>query len=284
VEWDALRFATWRRFLRSHLVARGENRQWDFSHLSLRQAVFSRIPGEWVPQPGHDPRPALHSTIVDYLEAMPSGAPVHDGEMMWQMLGTRNLLRFAQYYALPESGSGKLAEYLIEENRGVEHPIFELTRTSALEENVPEKQRRAIGNKFNFELHQALHEHDGGSVQASLLEVAETLFIQLHQRHPQSAKFARDLWATYNKLGDLHRDLGHGEQAMAFYVKALVIAEELRHRNPQSADSAFDLSLSYNRLGGLHAEFLQLNPHSVDFTRGVYCRGRIPVRSYPGSQ
>lgn len=156
VAWDALRFAIWRRFFRAHLVTRGEHRQLDFTHVSLRQAVAGRLSGKWAPQPGQDPRPALHSAMADYLEAMPSGAPVRVDEIMWQMLGTRDLPRFARYYASPESGSGRLAEYLIEESRPGEHPLLDFVRATTRDEEMPQEVQAAIGSKFNFDLHSAL--------------------------------------------------------------------------------------------------------------------------------
>jgi tetratricopeptide (TPR) repeat protein len=290
VVWDPLRFATWRRFLRAHLVARGEHRQLDFAHISLRQAIAERLTSEWAPQRGGDPRPALHSAMADYLETMPSGAPVRSDEIMWQMLGSRNLTRFAHYYALPDSGNGRLAEYLIEESHVPDHPLLRLVRAATAHEDVPEEERAAIGNKFNFDLHQALHEHDGWHLQAPLLQAAEALFSRLRQRNPQSADFARDLSVSYNKLGDLHLGLGHGEQALEFYQKSLDLREELRQRNPQSADFARGLSVSYNKLGDLHLglghgeqaldfyqkdlaiaeELRQRNPQSADFARDLF--------------
>jgi tetratricopeptide (TPR) repeat protein len=49
-------------------------------------------------------------------------------------------------------------------------------------------------------------------------------------------------------MGDLHRGLGHGEQALEFHQKAFEIRDELYRRNPNSADFARDLWVSYCRM------------------------------------
>ncbi len=173
--------------------------------------------------------------------------------MMYQTLGTRDLARFTRYYAQPTSGSGKLAEFLIEENHTSGHELLDFVLSSVADESLPEAEQAVIGRKLNFDLHQDLHDRDGWALQGPVLESAAALFGRLVERNPQSADFARDLSISYNKMGDLHRGLGHGEQALEFYQKDLEIAEELRRRNPQSADFARDLSVSYKRLASIRS-------------------------------
>ncbi len=89
-------------------------------------------------------------------------------------------------------------------------------------------------------------------------------------------------------MGDLHLGLGHGEQALEFYQKALEIAEELHRRNPQSADFARDLSVSISvpvsevaweraekrwgfsiKAAASREEVLERNPSSADYAKEI---------------
>ena len=124
--WDPLRFATFRRFFRGHMVARGEFQQFDFAHSSLRAAIRQQLlQSAWSPLAA-DPIPALHSAIADCLEAALHESPSRPDEMMYQTLGTRDLPRFTRYYAQPTSGSGKLAEFLVEESHASGQELLRL--------------------------------------------------------------------------------------------------------------------------------------------------------------
>lgn len=93
-----------------------------------------------------------------------------------------------------------------------------------------------------------------GAGTLTFYEKALAIREDLRARNPQSADYARDLYVSYIKLGDLHRGLGHGEQALEFYQKALAIAEELHERNPQSADFARDLWVSDCRMAQIEEQ------------------------------
>ena len=127
-----------------------------------------------------------------------------------------------------------------------------------------------------------------------LVDTARGILEGLAERHdaagePVPDRLLRNLSVSYNQLGDFHRALGDGEQALAFFQKALDTAEDLRRRNPNSADFARDLSVSYERLGDFHRalgdgeqalDFFQKaldiaedlrrrNPNSADFARDL---------------
>ena len=290
VEWDALRFATFRRFFRAHMVRRGEFEQFDFAHSSLRAAILHLLQSAWKPSSvSPDPIPALHTAVADCLEGPLYDSPSRPDEMMNQTLGTRNLTRFMRYYAQPTSGSGKLAEFLVEESHASGQELLLFVLSSLTDQKLPQAEQAVVGHKFNFDLHAALGERDGWALQRPLLEAAAALFGRLVGLEPNSADFARDLSVSYNKMGDLHLGLGHGEQALEFYQKQLDLAEELHRRNPNSADFARDLSVSYDRMCDLHRglghgeqalefyekylaiaeELHRRNPNSADFARDL---------------
>jgi Flp pilus assembly protein TadD len=67
--------------------------------------------------------------------------------------------------------------------------------------------------------------------------------------HRDRADFLRDLSVSYNKMGDLLRALGQGEQARASFQKSLDIAERLARQEPGRTDLQADLVVSLWRLG-----------------------------------
>ncbi|HEX6367829.1 MAG TPA: TIR domain-containing protein [Longimicrobium sp.] len=75
---------------------------------------------------------------------------------------------------------------------------------------------------------------------------------RLAQAEPERADYQRDLSVSYNKVGDLYRDLGQGEQARQAYITSLQIRERLAQAEPERADYQRDLSVSYERVGDLY--------------------------------
>jgi hypothetical protein len=54
---------------------------------------------------------------------------------------------------------------------------------------------------------------------------------------------------SYNRVGDLYRALGRGEEARDAYLKDLAIAERLAQAEPDRADYQVDLAISLTRVG-----------------------------------
>ncbi len=74
--WDDLKFAALRRTFRAHVVRRGAQEQWNFSHQQMRLAVERRN----LAQPEMERE--LHRTIAGHLEELPRDDPVHETELM----------------------------------------------------------------------------------------------------------------------------------------------------------------------------------------------------------
>ena len=70
-------------------------------------------------------------------------------------------------------------------------------------------------------------------------------------QEPDRADYQRDLSVSYERMGDLLRALGAGEQARDYYGKSLEIIERLAKQEPDRADYQRDLSVSYNKMGDL---------------------------------
>jgi tetratricopeptide (TPR) repeat protein len=85
------------------------------------------------------------------------------------------------------------------------------------------------------------------------LEIREGLL----KRNPESAKAARDVSVSLNKLGDFLAERGQpgdARQALRHYTRGRDILEELLKRNPESAQAARDVSVYLNKLGDFLAE------------------------------
>jgi tetratricopeptide (TPR) repeat protein len=95
------------------------------------------------------------------------------------------------------------------------------------------------------------------------------------QQEPQRADYQRDLSVSYNRLGDLMRDLGQGEQAREFFEKDLAIAKRLAEAEPQRADYQRDLSVSYDRLGDLMRDLGQGEQAREFFENSLAIRTRL---------
>ncbi|MEI6674348.1 MAG: hypothetical protein WCO57_04130 [Verrucomicrobiota bacterium] len=94
-----LALASLRRGFRAHLVRRGEHEQLDFFHAQMRRAVLDRC------VPDAPACPPLHSAISDFLESLPASDPLIRLERMAQLIGQRDALRAARYYATLEVDS-----------------------------------------------------------------------------------------------------------------------------------------------------------------------------------
>ncbi len=74
---------------------------------------------------------------------------------------------------------------------------------------------------------------------------------RLLTQEPDRADYLRDLAVSYNKMGDLLKALGQGENARQFFQKSLDLRERLAAQEPDRADYLRDLSVSYERMGDL---------------------------------
>ena len=72
------------------------------------------------------------------------------------------------------------------------------------------------------------------------------------QAEPDRADYQRDLSVSFNKMGDLYRDLGQGELAREAFSNALAISQRLPQAEPDRADYQRDLFVSFERMGDLH--------------------------------
>jgi serine/threonine-protein kinase len=78
------------------------------------------------------------------------------------------------------------------------------------------------------------------------------IFQALAQADPNDAQAKRDLSISYNKLGDVHLQLGATDRALQSYQKGLELSEALAQAVPRDAQAQRVVSISYQRLGDVH--------------------------------
>jgi tetratricopeptide (TPR) repeat protein len=76
----------------------------------------------------------------------------------------------------------------------------------------------------------------------------------LAARSPENAAYARNVFVSLNKLGDLYRTEGSLVQALEYYSRALRICEQLADRSPENANWQRDLWAAHWRIALMHEE------------------------------
>src|SRR5262249_20392533 len=69
---------------------------------------------------------------------------------------------------------------------------------------------------------------------------------------PRDTQAQRDLSVSYNKLGDVHLQLGATDQALQAYQKGLELSEALAQADPANVQAQQDLSRSFYNMAQAH--------------------------------
>jgi tetratricopeptide (TPR) repeat protein len=104
---------------------------------------------------------------------------------------------------------------------------------------------------------------------------------RLAQAEPGRADYQRDLSVSYERIGDLFRVLGKGDDARQAFAKALAIRERLAQAEPGRADYQRDLSVSYNKMGDLFNALGQGDEAQQAFAKALAIRERL-AQAEPG--
>jgi tetratricopeptide (TPR) repeat protein len=183
--FNELRFAQLRRGFKAHVVQRGLQQQYDFSHLQMRYAVVSR----YLTQPDDSSREAgpdflarqqalwihlglpipdapqdtatldgariegLHRSVADHLEAAPREDDLRHAGLMWHLLGSGDRVRAGCYYvSISDSAEVEAATACL-----IERWLHDLDRPFAtgvallhgLPMALPAHQRFDLADRFN---------------------------------------------------------------------------------------------------------------------------------------
>lgn len=240
-EWDELRFAALRRTLRSHLVQRGTQAQWDFSHVQLRAAARDRF----VEDAGQEE--SLHLALADHLESLPKDDPLRESESMVHLIHSKQALRAAEFYATNVSGDAvrTVADYIKESS--AEGDQIDWISSLHLLEGLDDYKRELIGRKTINELLSSIMNNVPMSACAVLLENARLIFDEMLARDPGDTDAKRTInrairpgWllnvrTSIMVLRAIYLSLGDEERAMALLREA----ESLRRDTVHEIDNEY---------------------------------------------
>jgi non-specific serine/threonine protein kinase/serine/threonine-protein kinase len=118
---------------------------------------------------------------------------------------------------------------------------------------------RRLANSVIFELHDGIRQLPGStSVRELLVKRALEYLDDLGSENPEDPRLKSELAAAYEKIGDVQggitfQNLGHRDEALASYRRALALRQELAKRFPDDSDHQDGLASIHNRLGMLSA-------------------------------
>ena len=78
------------------------------------------------------------------------------------------------------------------------------------------------------------------------------LFKELYDANPKSESLKNGLAISYEKLGDIHQDLGEVDKALEFFELRTKLAKELYEANPKSVELKDGLAISFYKIGTIY--------------------------------
>lgn len=272
--WDPLRFATLRRAFRAHIVQRGANVQWDFAHAQMRKAIAPRLPR------GDDNWLHVHRAIVNYLVRLPREDPLHETETMVHLMCEGARVRAAAYY-----GSGLTAG----EARGatsvlaslvVAHRALEVV--SLLDQSIDPAHRARVGERFLFELNDALEDSAPLDRRSQVAGSAERAFNELTMADPSNAGWQRDRSVSHERVGQILMAQGNLPAALGAFQASHAIRVRLATADPNSPDLQRDVAVSHIKIGEVMASQGNLPGALAAFQAGLSIDERL-VAMDPGN-
>jgi tetratricopeptide (TPR) repeat protein len=239
--WDPLRFAALRRAFRAHVVQRGSDAQWDFTHSQMRTAVEQRLTREGVSTS------SLNRAVADHLLQLPREDRLHQTETMVHLMGESTLERAAMYFGSDmteneaRGATAVLASQVITDRAA---DVFSL-----LDQPVDSVVRGRMGERFLFELDDAIAESARVNVRGRLAESARRAFAEITSADPHNARWWRDFSVSWRRKGDVMKAQGNLPAALACFQASLAIEEPIASADPGNVRGQRDLSMSHERIG-----------------------------------
>ncbi len=123
---------------------------------------------------------------------------------------------------------------------------------------------RQLANAFMFKFHDAI-EHLAGSTPARTLVIktAREYLDKLSQEADEDRALQRDLYVSYNKIGDILAQSGDTTGALASYRQGLALREALAQADPHNSQAQHDLAVSYAKIGTILAQMPDRNAEAL---------------------
>ncbi len=244
--WDDLKFAALRRTFRAHIVQRGSQAQWDFSHAQMRARVSARNLG--------DPsiRQRLHALIADHLEQLPADDAARESELMFHVIGARDALRAARLYGdlaafadgreLPGATQALRAHLLASMSESGTGPGIDWLCSMLDHEALAPPERELIIHRCLKELYEALENDTSARFKLGLLRTIQA-------RQATGPAQLLNVARLNRRLGSLLLKMGNLSEATSALHAAVDASERLVAVNQAEPEFQRDLAVSVNLLG-----------------------------------
>lgn len=274
-EWDDLQFANLRRYLRAHIVNKGEQELWDFTHdqfrLCMSKHYFTNIE-EWK---------KYNKMILEYLEKLPvedklrqSELDYHHGNYWWNPIRDDIIeLAYNKDIIMEQDWELAIAEF----------EFIDLVIELASDSKCP-RQRFFLGTLYVF-VGNLIATNDINKIEKLKIilkdaekynnrDINDWIIRSLHIiKNPD--EYDINYWGVYSiyvwdydKVGGLHLSERSKEKARCYYEEELKIAKKIFRNNPQNIDYKRNLKVSYDRLGDLY-----LREGEIKKAKGYYIKG-----------
>ncbi len=248
VEWDELKFAGLRRYMRMHLVQRGELGQWDFLHRQARISAEQRYLGD------QRARQALHGRIADYLEKLPEDNPVRMHELMYHYLNADDKVRAARYYtgelddACLASASEVMASRVIEPYAGETGSGLEWLKALLELEELDDFQLLTLCRRYSKEIKKRMNA-PGSEEEHELIDMIFSKSLSLYGKNSGNADFKHEFAMSLEAVSGFQQARLNYEAANSSMLNEMFILIQLKEQYPGTVEYQLDLVRVYHHLG-----------------------------------
>jgi len=214
ITWDPLRFASLRRWFRTHLILQGEEMQWNLAHSILKKALMQKMSETY--------KEKVHKQIAAYLISLPDTDKLKIPDTMYHLVHVNDLNEVIAYYTSEPDG-----EVLQNSTHFITEMIVQDESMLAKVASFPQLVSKNIDlfavmmKRFIYSLNDNLTEN--GNLNQRLL-LLSSLWKQLKENESlffENADIARDAVMLNMNLGKIHLALGHLTEAQCYYLAAV---------------------------------------------------------------
>ncbi|MBM7096444.1 DUF4062 domain-containing protein [Bacillus sp. H-16] len=240
--WEKVRFAMIRRYLRNHLIKRGTLQFWNYYHRQTFEAIKKRYLKE------EKQVSRLHKELAGHIKGLPDNDPLKEYEYIYQLLQTGNIEDAAVYYSndLSESAlsviNETISEFVSQDKKRLNMVLAFLHQSLNIQ--------FTICLRFAGGLYASLQRILTVEEQRTFLKEIERSLSCLIERDPDNQEYLKELASVYDEIGDLYHSIGNTSLIKENYSKALHIREQIHGFGDNG--SATLLSASYDRLGAAY--------------------------------
>ena len=226
IGWDKLNFATFRRYLRSHLVQKGELGLFDFRHQRFRESLKERF------LKNRNEVKSLHKNMSEHLKNIPDNDPLYQVEIMYHLVNSDSADLGAKYLAeesLTEVQMGAVCEifeeFILGNSNYPPNPLNWIRINIINNRQLSDEQCVKVCQRISYRI----LKHLSNSLQTNIrIEIANAIITRLEKLQNSSvdaASYINVYSHTYKLLGDMQNDIGELNSALDSYLLSLKKSE-----------------------------------------------------------